>query len=234
MKDKEKRLNILNDARLYAILDSGYLRDHASYQAKVDLLLKAGVRVFQLRLKGASYESVEKLCRLLAPQIQAAGGILILNDYADWACELPVDGVHVGQEDLSVPAVRERIGEEAVVGLSTHSLDQVRAAVDRQPDYIGFGPLFATGTKPNYAPIGLGDIREAMRIISPVPIFCIGGINLERLPLVLEAGAERVVIVSALLLSDASDLYAEEVIRSVQNFKERHRHGGLLLGRSPV
>jgi thiamine-phosphate pyrophosphorylase len=224
MKSREERLGVLNSARLYAILDSGYLGDHASYQAKADLLLKAGVRVFQLRLKGASCERVGELCCLLAPRIQGAGGILILNDYVDWACELPVDGVHVGQDDLSVSEARERIGGEAVVGLSTHSLDQVRGAVAAQPDYIGFGPLFATGTKPDYVPIGLQDIREATRIVSPLPVFCIGGINLERLPMVLESGAERVVIVSALLLSDASDMYAEAVFRCMAGFKDYGRH----------
>jgi thiamine-phosphate pyrophosphorylase len=223
MKGKEARLSVLNSARLYAILDGSYLSDDRSFQAKVGELLSGGVRVFQLRLKGANRERVERLCALLSPEIKASGGIFILNDYVEWACDLPVDGVHVGQDDMPVDLVREMLGRDAIIGLSTHNLEQVRRARDKAVDYIGFGPIFATETKPDYLPIGLECIGEAKRIISARPVFCIGGINLERLPSVLEAGGERVVMVSALLLSDDSSLNAQRVIRMIGDFGERCR-----------
>jgi thiamine-phosphate pyrophosphorylase len=113
------------------------------------------------------------------------------------------DGVHVGQDDLPVTRVREVVGPEAIVGLSTHSLDQATAAVALKPDYIGFGPLFATPTKPDYVPVGLEDIREVHARVD-LPVFCIGGIKLENLETVLAAGARRVVIVSGIL--QASDV----------------------------
>ena len=113
--------------------------------------------------------------------------------------------MHVGQDDLPVPRVREIVGPDAIIGLSTHSPGQAAAASEACPDYIGFGPLFSTPTKPDYVPVGLGGIREA-RVRAGLPVFCIGGIKLENLPAVLEAGASGVVIVSGILQAhDVSD-----------------------------
>ena len=111
---------------------------------------------------------------------------------------VPVEGAHVGQDDDSVAVVRAGAGRPILVGKSTHSLAQATAALPENPDYIGFGPLFSTPTKPDYQPIGLADISEVHRRVS-LPIFCIGGIKLENLEQVIRAGARRVVIVSGLL-----------------------------------
>jgi thiamine-phosphate pyrophosphorylase len=101
------------------------------------------------------------------------------------------------------------------VGKSTHSLAQARAAMDEEPDYIGFGPLFATGTKPDYVPVGLDDIAQVEHLAT-VPVFCIGGVNRDRLPQIIAAGARRVVIVSAFLL--AADVRAEvQAVRELMN-----------------
>ncbi|MDW8349207.1 MAG: thiamine phosphate synthase [Verrucomicrobiae bacterium] len=212
-----QRQKILRQSRLYAILDSAYLPSDSAFIKKTAELLRAGVRLFQLRLKNESHNRVRSLVELVAPTIHAQRGLLILNDYAAWAAELPVDGVHVGQDDLSVSDVRMIIGSQRLVGLSTHSLDQVRAAKIVQPDYIGFGPLYSTQTKPNYPPIGLEKIREATHYIDPIPLFCIGGITLERLPSVIAAGAQRVVIVSALLNAENSEAYARQVIERLSS-----------------
>ena len=129
----------------------------------------------------------------------------MINDYPDLVVETGADGVHIGQDDMSVAEARALLGPGAIIGKSTHSLAQVRGAREEAPDYIGFGPLFSTATKPDYIPIGLADIAEAHQLIS-CPIFCIGGIKLENLPGIVAAGARRVVVVSGIL--QASDVQA--------------------------
>jgi len=131
---------------------------------------------------------------------------LIINDHADIAAQIACEGVHVGQDDDAVAKAREVTGGACFVGKSTHSLAQAVAAQAEGADYIGFGPLYATGTKPDYIPIGLADIAEAHQRVS-LPIFCIGGVNATRLDEVLAAGARRVVVVSAFL--QAADVRGE-------------------------
>jgi thiamine-phosphate pyrophosphorylase len=121
-----------------------------------------------------------------------------VNDHAEIARRIPVEGVHVGQDDDSVAVVRQKAARDIVVGKSTHTLEQARAAEHEGADYIGFGPIFATPTKPDYVPIGLEDIGRVHAEVN-LPIFCIGGINVDNLQSVIEAGAKRVVMVSALL-----------------------------------
>ena len=183
--------------RLYGILDTGYVTgDRMSAMARS--LIAGGVDILQLRAKKESREEIRALALELSPICQQAGIAFILNDHPDLVPETGASGAHVGQDDLSIAAARRLAGSEAIIGKSTHSLDQAMAAVAESPDYIGFGPLFATATKPDYTPIGTELIKEVYRSL-PFPIFCIGGINLGNLPTVLDVGAERVVIVSDLL-----------------------------------
>jgi thiamine-phosphate pyrophosphorylase len=130
-----------------------------------------------------------------------------VNDYAEIARQGPVEGVHVGQDDDSIEVVRQKVARAILVGKSTHSLEQARAAQREGADYIGFGPIFATPTKPDYVPIGLGDIARIHAEVN-VPIFCIGGINIDNLQSVIDAGAKRVVMVSALLKAHSIVDYA--------------------------
>jgi thiamine-phosphate pyrophosphorylase len=109
-----------------------------------------------------------------------------------------VEGVHVGQDDDSIAVAREKAGRKIIVGKSTHSLEQAIAAQRDGADYIGFGPIFATPTKPDYAPVGLELIESAHAEVR-LPIFCIGGIKIDNLAEVMAAGARRVAIVSGLL-----------------------------------
>ncbi len=133
----------------------------------------------------------------------------ILNDHPELVLESEADGAHVGQDDTSVAEARKLAGEHAIIGKSTHSLAQAVAAQEERPDYIGFGPLFATPTKPDYAPIGLQDIRAVHQLVA-LPIFCIGGIKRENLPGVVAAGARRVVIVSGILQATDPQAYCED------------------------
>lgn len=198
---KEKTLQ----ARLYGIVDLGYTRADAVAEM-TRALCEGGVDLLQLRAKGLALAEVERLAREMLPITDDLGVPLIINDHISVAATLGRVGVHVGQEDDSVARARSALGAGAVVGKSTHSLAQAVAAEQEGADYIGFGPLYATGTKPDYVPIGLSDITAAHARVS-VPIFCIGGVNAPRLPEILAAGARRVVIVSAFLL--AADVRAE-------------------------
>lgn len=186
--------------RLYAILDLGYIAPERAEAVAGDLL-RGGADLIQLRGKNESVEGLTRLAEKLYRLTNEAGVPLIINDHPEIARDVPVEGLHLGQDDLAIAAARQIVRrEDCWIGKSTHSLAQAVAAVAEGADYIGFGPLFATPTKPGYQPIGLDDIRRIHELV-PRPIFCIGGIKLENLPEVIAAGAKRVVIVSGLLRS---------------------------------
>jgi thiamine-phosphate pyrophosphorylase len=161
-------------------------------------MIDGGVDLIQLRAKAHPAAQIAKLAADLHSITLARSVPLIINDHSEIARIVPAEGVHVGQDDLPIAEAREIAGPNCVVGKSTHSVDQAIRAFYEGADYIGFGPIFATPTKPDYQPIGLEEVErvhEAVRI----PIFCIGGIKLDNLPEVIAAGARRVVIVSGLL-----------------------------------
>jgi len=198
--------NNLASALLYGILDLGYVAEERAVDVAGELLA-GGVGVLQLRAKNYDESSIEKLARDLLPPCREAGVPLIVNDHPRAAAESGADGVHIGQDDGSLEQVRSMVGPQAIVGRSTHSPEQARAALDEGFDYIGFGPLFATPTKPGRPAIGLDGIAGVERDVgSRIPVFCIGGIKPDKLDQVLAAGARRVVVVSALL--EAEDVAA--------------------------
>lgn len=197
-------------AVLYGILDTGYLAPEDFLLAAAELAA-GGAGLLQIRAKRESPAVIEQLARAVHPVARAAGVPLILNDFAEIAAAVGCEGVHVGQDDAAVARARAIIGEGKIVGKSTHSLAQAVAAQAEGADYIGFGPLFATPTKPGRAAIGLGDIAEAHRLVG-VPIFCIGGIKLANLDDVRAAGARRVVIVSEMLGAAERSAYAAGVV----------------------
>ena len=213
----------LPDCHLYGIVDLGYVAS-ADVPAMTRKLIAGGVDILQLRAKQLAKPEIEKLARLMHPITRDAGVPLVINDHLDVAAEVGSEGVHIGQDDGSVAAARAVVGGSCFVGKSTHSLAQAVAAQAEGADYIGFGPLYATGTKPDYVPIGLHDIAEVHRRVT-LPIFCIGGVNQVRLPDVLAAGARRVVIVSAFLLAED----VSESVRAVKRMLMRRAKVGVVL-----
>ena len=189
----------LAGARLYAILDLAYVAP-ADAEKVTRALLDGGADLLQLRGKKQSVAKLAALAEKLHGLTSAEGVPLIINDHVEIARDLPVEGLHLGQDDRAIAAARRIVGRDCWIGKSTHSLAQATAAVGEGADYIGFGPLFATPTKPDYTPIGIDEIRRVHELVA-LPIFCIGGIKLENLAQVLAAGAKRVVIVSGLLQS---------------------------------
>jgi thiamine-phosphate pyrophosphorylase len=199
-------LRNLSDCRLYGILDLGYVAV-AEAERVTKAMIDGDVDLLQLRAKKYSVGEIVDLVAKLHAITSAAGIALIVNDHAEVASKVPVEGVHVGQDDDAVAHARKKAGRHILIGNSTHSLEQAVAAQREGVDYIGFGPIFATPTKPDYQPIGLTGIKRVHHEVS-VPIFCIGGIKIDNLGQVMAAGAKRVAIVSGLLKAPDIAKYA--------------------------
>ena len=164
-------------------------------------LAAAGVDLIQLREKEMEAADVIRVGEPIAAACKEAGVPFIVNDRADVALSLEADGVHVGQNDLPVPATRALVGDR-IVGWSTHAPEEVDAAATQDIDYFAVGPVTETPTKPGRPAAGLELIRHASNVATK-PWFAIGGIDEELLPSVLEAGATRIVVVRA--ITEAQD-----------------------------
>jgi thiamine-phosphate pyrophosphorylase len=165
--------------------------------------MRAGVRWVQYREKERSrkdiYRHAVKLRRITADY----GATFIVNDHADIALAVDADGVHLGQDDLPLKEARKVMGER-IIGISTHSLKEAKDAAAQGADYIGFGPLFPTKTKDAGEPRGVEMLKQVRREV-PLPVAAIGGISVENLRSVLDAGADAVAVASAVLSGDISE-----------------------------
>lgn len=182
--------------KLYTITDCQM--SNCTHEEIVQMMLAGGSRLIQLRDKDASAKEILDAARKCLPLSRAAGATLIVNDRVDVVLTSNADGVHLGQDDLSVEEAREILGDDKIIGVSTHSLDQFRAALETTANYIAVGPVFPTKTKENADPVvGLEFVREAKRLTDR-PLVAIGGITIERAPEVIAAGADSVAVISAL------------------------------------
>ena len=206
---------VLENCRLYGIVDMGYTEPE-QVVARTHALIDGGVRIIQLRAKGKALPLVKAWAVDMQAICRERGAIFVLNDYPEMAAEIGADAVHVGQDGGCLADVRKIVGAGVLVGRSTHSLEQAIQAKLEGADYIGFGPLYPTGTKPGRPSIGLSDIAAAQEAAGDMPLFCIGGINGTTLPQVIQAGARRVVIVSWLLQQADIALTAKAVIAELE------------------
>ncbi|WP_460356177.1 thiamine phosphate synthase [Mycobacterium sp. ZZG] len=205
----------LASASLYLCTDAR--RDRGDLAEFADAALAGGVDIIQLRDKGSPGEQrfgpLEPRQELDALQVLADaarrhGALLAVNDRADIARAAGADVLHLGQDDLPLSVAREIIGDR-VVGRSTHDLDQVRAAAAEDVDYFCVGPCWPTPTKPGRPAPGLDLVRATAALGTDKPWFAIGGIDADRLPEVLAAGARRVVVVRAITAADDPKAAAE-------------------------
>lgn len=189
-------------ARLYLVVEP-------AAEAVLAPALAGGVDLIQLRDKqGADLEAARRFRAVCDEH----GALLIVNDHPELALECDADGVHVGQEDMPLAAVRALVGPGLVIGISTHSPEQVDAAERSEADYLGVGPVFATATKPQVEPVGLELVGYAAERARK-PWFAIGGIATENVSEVLAAGARRIAVVRA--IRDADDAQ-----RAARNLRE--------------
>ncbi len=202
----------LLQARLYGIFDLAYAQAQDAVTV-CEQMLAGGVDIIQLRAKGYPQDEVEVMAYQMKPVFAGSEALFIINDHPNVARRGEADGVHIGQDDGTVAAERGLLAPGQLVGKSTHSCTQASETALEMPDYIGVGPLYATATKPDYTPVGLDLIRQNNEEpnVGDMPRFCIGGVNLERLPEIIAAGAERVVIVSAILQSGDITGYCQNV-----------------------
>ncbi len=191
----------LQQVRLYVIVDQVALGGRDPVRV-AEAAIRGGADVIQWRDKSAPDREFLEVARALRDLTRLQGALFVVNDRVAAALLVQADGVHVGHEDLPVQAVRSLVGQEMLIGRSTHSLEEAKAAEQAGADYIGVGPVFSTPTKPDYPAVGVDLIRQ-VRTQVRIPCVAIGGIDLENLPLVLSAGANRVAVVRA--IAAASD-----------------------------
>jgi len=197
--------------KLYSILDLGYV-DERDIVIIAESICNSDVNMLQLRAKNYGPERILEMAKLVRPICLKYQVPFIINDYPEIAAQVDADGVHIGQNDGELEKVRNLAGNCKIVGRSTHCPEQARKAHEEGADYIGFGPLYPTATKPGRPAIGLNTIAQVHDEV-PLPIFCIGGITEQTLPEVLDAGAQNVVIVSNLLQSEDIKSYVLRIQR---------------------
>jgi thiamine-phosphate pyrophosphorylase len=187
--------------RLYPILDADALaRSGVPLAMAAYALRDAGVRWLQYRDKRASDAEVVERMRELRAIFPAGEAMLLLNDRVHLCEAVGADGVHIGQEDMAAKRARRILGPERLLGVSTHNVKQLRAALKSgAADYLAIGPVFATGSKDNPDPVvGLEGVKAA-RALTRLPLVAIGGITSENGREVIEAGADSVAVISGLL-----------------------------------
>ncbi|GFN30998.1 thiamine phosphate synthase [Paenibacillus xylaniclasticus] len=188
------------DFQLYVITGANYHPGRRLVDV-IEQTLIGGADVIQLRDKYASEQQILEQARELRELTRRYGVPLIINDYIDIAIEVEADGVHLGQDDMTLEEARRRLGPDRIIGISTHNLEQALAAQAGGADYIGVGPVYPTGTKPGRAAVTTRYVREAADNVT-IPFVAIGGITLANVDTVLEAGAKRICAVSAVVGAD--------------------------------
>ncbi|HEY1788695.1 MAG TPA: thiamine phosphate synthase [Verrucomicrobiae bacterium] len=200
----------LVDCRLYTFVDAAYLNGRAP-ETIAQQLCDGGSDLIQLRAKSSSADEIRRMAEAILPITKRAGAGMVINDYPEIAREAGAEFCHLGQEDffdaghtrvdqllLKGQAPSASTPSALKIGLSSHSPEQAQRAVEAGADYIAVGPVYATGTKPGRKPVTLEYVRWAASNLK-TPWFAIGGINLQNLDEVLEAGARRICVVSAIL-----------------------------------
>lgn len=203
---------------LYAIIDT--LGDVKLDPVKLarDYLL-GGAKVIQLREKIADYQTRKKISQSIIQLKNQFDFIFIVNDDPELALEVDVDGVHLGQEDMSVSQARKILGKSKIIGLSSHSFDEASQALKQDINYLAVGAIFKTVNKPDNHPVVGLDVLKKIRTLTPLPLVAIGGITKENFQSVVLTGVDSIALISALSHQNAFednakyfvDLFAKSV-----------------------
>lgn len=192
----------LSDCKLYAFVDTAYLHGRAP-EVVAQQLCDGGADLIQLRAKTSAPDEIRRMAEAILPITRRANVGFVINDYLDIAREVGAEICHLGQEDFFDSGnthVSQLRAEQLKIGLSTHAPAQAERAINAGADYVAIGPIYSTGTKPTAKPVTLDYVRWAKMNVT-LPWFAIGGINLQTLDAVREAGATRICVVSAILNS---------------------------------
>ncbi len=202
----------LFDQRLYLLVTASAC--HAGCEPVVRAAMTAGVKLIQMREKSLTDRELVAQARRLRAWTRDADALLIVNDRPDIAVLAEADGVHIGQDELSVSDARRIVGPDRLIGVSTHSIEQARQAVLDGADYLGVGPTFPSGTKSFESFAGLDFIRQVAAEIT-LPWFAIGGIDANNIAAVLEAGASRIAVSGAILTASDPHAAASELLANL-------------------
>ena len=212
-------MKALADCLLYTFIDTAYLRGR-DVRTIAEQLCAGGSDLIQLRAKGLPVDEIRRMAENVLPMLDEANVGLVINDHPQLATEIGAPLCHLGQEDFfdaGFKHVSEIVGSsnKLQIGLSSHAPEQAQRAMATGAAYVAIGPVYTTPTKPTAQPVTLDYVRWAAAHVQ-IPWFAIGGINLENLDDVLEAGAKRICIVSAIL-------NAHDIAKACQQFKDRLR-----------
>jgi thiamine-phosphate pyrophosphorylase len=200
------------DFNLYLITDRHQVASGHTLLSAVEAALQGGVKAVQLREKDLSAAELLPLARELRVLTRHHGARLLINDRIDLALAVQADGVHLGGHSLPTDVVRKLVGADLLIGISTHTHDEIRATEHQGADFVTFGPVYATPSKAAFGlPQGLHALSQACRV-SSLPVYALGGITSSRVPEVRQAGACGIALISAILASSDPRTAAEAFI----------------------
>jgi thiamine-phosphate pyrophosphorylase len=208
-------------SRLYVILDAS-IAGGRDLGALLDAILAGGCRLVQLRDKSTPLARLFPLAQELGRRCREAGACLIVNDRADLAVAAGAGGVHVGQDDLPVPAARRALAPGMLLGVSTHDEVQARQALRDGADYVAVGSMYPTGSKPGFQLVGPALLRK-LRPEMPVPLVAIGGITEANVAEVVESGADAVAVISAVCAAPDPEAATRRLLGLIEEAAGRAR-----------
>lgn len=200
---------------LYAVTDRTWSKGKTLYE-QVESALKGGVTCVQLREKNLNEEDFLKEAIEISKLCKAYNVPLIINDNVDIAIKCNADGIHVGQDDMKASKVRELVGDNMIIGVSAHNLDEAKAAVSAGADYLGVGAVFSTSTKTDVTPLSMETLKDICQNIQ-IPIVAIGGINKNNITTLKGTGIDGVALVSAIFAAEN----IEEECKTLKNILEK-------------
>ena len=218
----ESRKKLLLNTRLYLIANIESRSQADLIHQRVRNALRAGIKILQLRCKTADDALFLKLARGYRKLTKKNNALFIINDRVDIAYYCGADGIHLGQDDLPLAYAKNILGPNKIYGKSTHSLKQALCAQSEGLDYIGFGPIFKTSTKPGARAVGTGSIGSLVKKIK-IPVFTLGGINQNNIRKVISAGAERAAVSNAILSKRNTSRALKDLERFLPNTPSGHK-----------
>lgn len=211
MKYSKQNLKKIMNQQIYCITAEEYSNGRSNIEI-VKQMIEAGIKIIQYREKNKKKLVKYEECKVIRELTKKANALFIVNDDVDIALLVEADGIHIGQDDLPIDAVKRLVGEEMIIGLSTHSLEQAREAVKKGADYIGVGPIFSTNTKKDVgSPVGFEYLDEVVRY-TDLPFVAIGGIKEQNLYEVIEHGAKCVAIITDIISE-------EDIVSKIKRLK---------------
>jgi thiamine-phosphate pyrophosphorylase len=181
----------------FHVLTDTILQTHLSHLELAELAIAGGADAIQFRQKSGSSKEMIRVAGQLKDLCRRSGVTFIVNDRLDWALASQVEGIHLGQEDFPIPLARKIMGEKIIIGGSAGTLEEARKCLQEGADYVGFGPVFPTTSKPDAAPASGLDLLERVVREIPLPIIAIGGITEENILRVMQTGAYGIAVISA-------------------------------------